>query len=60
MLFGGDEGVDQAEQLLLGLWRKGFDLAHATFHPRTDHDRFGSLARTVQAEQIVPTLSWTG
>jgi hypothetical protein len=33
---GGDEGIDQAEQLLLGLRWHAFDESEATFEPRAD------------------------
>jgi hypothetical protein len=49
---GGDEGIDQAEQLLLGLRRHAFDEPEATFQPRADGG-CGGLALGADAEQFV-------
>jgi hypothetical protein len=47
---GGDEGIDQAEQLLLGFCRHAFDESEATFEPRADGE-CGGLTLGADAEQ---------
>lgn len=46
----GDEGVDDAEQLLLGLGRHAFDLLDAAFQSCADA---GQLAGLPNAQQFV-------
>ena len=48
---GGDEGIDQAEQLLLGFCRHAFDESEATFEPRADGECCGFAALGADAEQ---------
>lgn len=50
LVVGGDKGVDQAEQLLLGLCWHALDEPEATFEPRAD-GRCGGLALGADAEQ---------
>lgn len=52
-MFGGDEGIDQAQQLLLGLGGHAFNQLEAAFQPGADGQRFGRLAATsAQAQQF--------
>ena len=50
LLMRGDEGIDDAEQLLLGLGRHPLDLLDAAFQARADA---GQLAGLPDAQQCV-------
>lgn len=51
LVVGSDEGIDQAEQLLLGLRWHAFDESEATFEPRADGGCRGFATLGADAEQ---------
>ena len=52
LLMRGDEGIDDAEQLLLGLGRHALDLLDAAFQARADTGRLAGLPDVQQCVDV--------